>query len=110
MRPIDILCAARARIADPARWTQGACARDDEGEACVSVSTHARSWCAVGAISYEGELAYARMGLEGSSIALQMLRTLIGDDVMNWNDAPERTHAEVIAAFDQAIADLGESP
>lgn len=38
--------------------------------------------------------------------ALDALRDAIGgtDTVIAWNDAPERTHAEVLAAFDKAIA------
>ena len=37
--------------------------------------------------------------------ALATLKRIIGShEIVPWNDAPERTHAEVMAAFDRAIA------
>jgi hypothetical protein len=37
--------------------------------------------------------------------ARERLRAAIGNlSIPGWNDAPERTHAEVLAAFDRAIS------
>jgi hypothetical protein len=73
-------------------------------------------WCHVG--GWDGErvcsvvaICEARRGVgvnrDVLEEALDALRVAAGlgpdDDVATWNDAPERTHAEVLAAFDRAL-------
>ena len=36
------------------------------------------------------------------------LQAVIMDDLIDWNDHPGRTHAEVLRAFDKAIAECGQ--
>lgn len=83
----EILIAARALIDTPKKWVKSAYHREKNG---------LHSYCAAGAlISVEapGRTAY------------DCLAEAIGYRcVSDWNDAPERTHAEVLAAFDKAIA------
>jgi len=78
------LALAKALIDRPEKWRKGASSKTDT------------AICASQAI-YE---------VSGTPIsALQSLRAAIGGKrIVGWNDAPERTHAEVMAAFDLAIA------
>jgi len=47
--------------------------------------------------------------IDTTSAPFQYFRLAAGcEDIIAWNDAPERTHAEVLAAFDRAIT-LAES-
>jgi hypothetical protein len=67
-------------------------------------SVFARRYCALGAIMRAGRefglpIEDARNALEWQTIR----------PVANWNDDPSRTHAEVIAALDGAIAALDTS-
>ena len=49
--PRDLLVEARTLIARPEAWTQGAAARDDEGEPVGVEHEDAVSWCATGALN-----------------------------------------------------------
>ena len=55
-----------------------------------------------------GTRSSAALGWLGidTGAALKALKCAIGNghEIVPWNDAPERTHAEVMAAFDRAIA------
>ena len=105
MTPADILRAAKARIATPERWTRGTMARDEDGNGVASVSDHACAWCSLGAMEAEaGASTRARV------YAIRALnRAIDNKPIDDWNDAPGRTHAEVLAAFDRAIA-IAEAP
>lgn len=94
---VDVLHRARELIAEPEHWTQGAPARDRRGDSCDVFNKHAVSWCVVGVI--------CRAGLtEARNDALEAFARVIFGGIVPWNEDPERTHAEVLAAFDRAIA------
>jgi hypothetical protein len=102
---IDILKRARSLIEKPERWTQGAAARKECGDTCNAADIRAVCFCALGAI----ERALADVGVVGD--VARRTRAMIGPthgSVVMWNDAPERTHAEVLASFDAAIHSMGE--
>ena len=86
--PAEILRAARGYIAEPERWTKGRMSR------LVAPDTQAR--CAVGAIysaacTLEGGFGPAANG------AADALEEVVGPGGLStWNDAPERTHDEVL--------------
>jgi hypothetical protein len=94
MRPALIpLVKARALIADPANWGQGGRASRsnfdsfDVAEAleeCGTTNFSARKE----AIAFFHKAAGVRP---------------LWGKLIEWNDAPQRTHAEVLAAFDKAI-------
>ena len=105
MTPADILRAAKARIATPERWTRGRMARDEDGNGVQSVSEHACAWCSIGAV--EAETGASTSALVRALRALN--RAIDNKPIDDWNDAPGRTHAEVLAAFDRAIA-IAEAP
>ena len=97
----QILRAAREKIAVPERWTQKSHARDAQERWVAYDSREACKWCASAAIA----------AVCPGTLWLYVTRLLrltpgfpAGNSIMRWNDAPDRTHAEVLAAFDAAIA------
>jgi hypothetical protein len=96
--PAAILRAARRLIEEPERWTKGAAARDSAGKRVESGDTSAQCWCAYGAI---GRATGYRVS---DWDARMLLSEVVGGCISMWNDAPWRTHVEVLAAFDAAIA------
>lgn len=97
---VDILTRARERINDPAKWHQGSF-RDDDG----MHSADDCAVCAVGALNWadHGYPEPAWKDTDGFSAAYMVLRNTLTETIPGWNDAPTRTHAEVLAAFDKAI-------
>lgn len=92
MTTVEVLKAARGRIEKG--WCQGI-------GRIVNDNGIAIAWCAVGATAQGQEDLGADADL--------YLECVIGTHaITSWNDAPGRTQAEVIAAFDKAIA-LAES-
>ena len=108
---MDRLIAARALIDTPAKWTQGANQRDSEGNSTVRLTGHpVVSRCASGAIqssAVEGNLISGECSilLDHFQRTIEMRTGSLYSSVMHWNDYPERTHAEVMQAFDLAIED-----
>lgn len=103
---LEILKAARERVAKG--WTQGEVARDAAGLAVGSISQDAVCWCSLGALN--GALGPGE-SWDGWSDAKKLLRIAAGIydniSIVDWNDAPGRTQAEVIAAFTRAIEMCG---
>ncbi len=94
MRPALVpLMKARALIADSAKWGKGMRCNRAVFE----------TYCAAEAIEAVAEPSPARRE------AYRLLHQAVGLNhnvwglLTDWNDAPERTHAEVLAAFDKAI-------
>lgn len=86
MKPSWVLKTARAKIEKRGAWVQGY-PRDD-GENCSITAM------------------YRQTTFDSSrEKAVYFLREAIGvHSVVEWNDAPNRTHAEVVDAFTRAIA------
>jgi hypothetical protein len=98
---IAVLVRARSLIADERHWCQWSFAR---GWAKIPVpprSRFARRFCAIGAV----KRAACELLLPSQNARIALERQT-GREVERWNDDPRRTHAEVIAVFDGAIADL----
>jgi len=90
MTPVQILKAARAKIEKPEDWGQG---------------DSVRRGCPIGHTFCSLEAIYSCQKSGDAVAAEVILRGVIGrKDVLSWNDASERTHAEVLEAFDRAIA------
>jgi len=98
---LEILKAARELLAVPERWTKGVGARDSKGIAVDWDDDSVYCRCAYIAIS---TVCGGQRPKEYS--AFDALGFRRGHDLFTWNDAPERTHAEVLARFDEAIARL----
>lgn len=102
---VAVLSRARELISDERRWCKRAFA-----VAWLDVPVHAgsrfaRRYCALGAIKRAGR----ELGLpvDDANRALEW-QTII--PVADWNDDRKRTHADVIVAFDAAIAALDAMP
>jgi hypothetical protein len=98
MRPeLPVLIKARAKIADPAKWGKGKRYFDRPVETC----------CAAEAIEEIATLSTRWFARRRAAFDAFRKAADIPDSwgaLTDWNDAPERTHAEVLAAFDKAIA------
>lgn len=107
MTRIEMLRDVRSLLSDPERWTKGSFARD-EGSCMVEPhDPKAVCWCPGGAAMRSGlselvadELALALGFLAGDDAAYTSLA--------RWNDLRDRTHAQVLARLDGAIADLAK--
>jgi hypothetical protein len=100
MTPLKTLKAARQLITDPAKWTQGEYARDAYGKEVRPWSEDARCFCAFGAIQHVTKS-------EDSEVDYLLIKTCFNNfqmSVLDLNDT--HTHAEVLALFDAAIAEL----
>lgn len=94
----EVLRKARAKITPEGAWTQEYLARDAANCPVSEVDPSAVCWCAFGVIG-------AVSSMDTWMAAIGIFGRAIGERAIGyWNDAPERTHAEVLAAFDKAIA------
>jgi hypothetical protein len=96
---IAVLRRARDLLAKEQRWCKGSFARTWFN---IPVPPHfalfARRFCALGAIMRAGR----ELQLRTQDACLALQRETV-QPVEGWNDEPERTHADVIAAFDAAV-------
>lgn len=100
MNPLETLKAARQLISDPAKWTQGEYARDADGNEVKTWSENATCFCAYGAIQRVTE----REDSEADYFLFKACSERFGMSVTIVSDT--HTHAEVLALFDAAIAEL----
>lgn len=78
-------------LSSPERWTQHVTARDSNDVICLEDDGKACSWCIIGA------LRKCYQSLDRELSVWRDITVAIGNqDVADWNDAPERTHAEVL--------------
>ena len=100
MTTVEILKAARAKIADEKHWTQIDNARDVNDNPVSLTSQEAVCWCSNGALFavITFDIAYLRSRKKAESF----LKAYMNPGVIQFNDS--HTHAEVIAAWDAAIA------
>lgn len=95
MRPeFPVLIKARALIAVPEKWGKGQRRIDRPIETC----------CAAEAIEEAERAGDRRMAAYHAIQRAAGIRKGVSIPILDWNDAPERTHADVLAAFDKAIA------
>jgi hypothetical protein len=95
---LDLLTQARALI--ETGWCRGSSARDAKGLVTPFGGEKAVSFCASGALVH---LSYCMTkAFRDASAALHKAVGAFGS-LAYWNDAPERTKEEVLAAYDRAI-------
>lgn len=113
MSAAEILRKAREYLTPEGAWTQGTFARDETKRDVSYAGDEATCFCAAGAIFRASSRTGAGVGPE--SDALTALRSVVVkldggyQGIPFWNDLPGRTQAEVLAAFDAAIA-AAEAP
>ena len=105
-----ILENARNKISNKKNWTKHDFARNKYGDPVSSTDPSAVSWCASGAINAavycQPTVRYEDCTLainESQEYLMRFIDYPIGILWM-WHDKPNRTHKEVINAFDRAIA------
>lgn len=99
MTPREVLLKAAALV--ERGWTQDAGARSAKGNHVRSTGRAAVCWCAEGAIqkaAFGGD-GYAYHFAKGALLRALPKRAL---SIPDWNDAPGRTQAEVVAALKAA--------
>jgi hypothetical protein len=114
----EIILGVKNLLIVPEHWTKGHTARDANGEAVRLNSGEDVCWCLTGALN---KVCYER-NPQDDGIILREYETVytkiakaIPDDVEtrrlfgyphvpDWNDVPERTHAEIIEVLDRALA------
>jgi hypothetical protein len=108
MKPSDILIEARALIDQPQNWTQYVYMRDKEGVETKDYA-QASSYCGLGAIM----AVYHKHGTQNKPVfqkaQIFLEKAVALREYPDFNDHPDRTHHEVIKAFDWAIANAQES-
>ena len=93
----EILRRAKARIALPSQWVQGCLAVDAAGEPIQPGDPSACAWCALGSIVADG--------FDESLGARKAFGDAVGQRYFSrFNDSETTTHADILAAFDRAIA------
>ncbi len=76
----------------PDKWTQGAFANDERGVSVGPNDKLASRWCMAGAL----DKCYPREGREEAAKKLREFADEAGISIALWNDAPDRTYAEVL--------------
>jgi hypothetical protein len=94
----EALIRARAKV--ESGWSQGAYARNSAGHIVSADHPFAVAFCPAGAI-----IAETPFDVDTWRAAHAAFRRALGiTSLFEWNDAPSRTRADVLAAFDRAIA------
>ncbi len=91
----DVLRKAKGLIDSPEKWIKGWFGRPAAGSQVITC------FCSVGAIRRADDMSFGRTYCSAIYVMEQVVG---GDSIALWNDAQERTHPEVMAAFDRAIA------
>ena len=98
-RIAKVLRDARALLAKRGGWGQGNFAYNSLGFPEMIGSSHAVCFCSMGAIK-----KVAPTNDDAQNACLAVANTLAGRNIIDWNDQPGRRKAQVLAAFDNAIA------
>lgn len=92
--PVENCKFAWQLLADPARWTQNAMAKNAMGfPSLIKPEDGAVCWCMTGAI-YK---IYSSAGRTRSELFLEFWRRVPYLNMTSWNDDPGRKHSEVVA-------------
>lgn len=98
---LSVLVAARKLITPRRAWIKGDFGKDAKGKTLVTPHPDAVRFCSIGAIRQaagKAELTKIK--------ARETLRGAMNGDILNFNDDPETTHRQVLAAFGRAIKKL----
>jgi hypothetical protein len=105
--PLEVLRKTRELIGTPERWIKQAYTKRVDRRAC---------YCLDGALGYAmGKDPFCQPTegcyVENAEVYAKVLKALGFEtdiDVHTWNDKPRRTHAQVLARLDKAIAKLSK--
>lgn len=99
---IDQLKTARTLIDQRENWTPGPDCFTAGGSPCSAKSPSVKQYSTLGAISVGVGDVFNPFG--GPDVAMAIALGISEDDFDNWAKSYDRTHAEVLEAFDKAIA------
>lgn len=102
-RLLEDLKAVRSLLSVPERWTKNVYARAGK-KRIGPLNDEATCWCVLGAVRRVTKLPEdsAYFTVVTSAIAAQLPEG--APRIHKWNDDPSRTHADVLALLDKAIA------
>ena len=104
----EVVAATRARIEDPARWTQGIAARTQDGTEVGASHFAAYSFCLTGALDRTGEEKGFPHGRELREYLDEWLEQKgLAASAVELND--EKGHAAIIAALDLLLEELANA-
>lgn len=106
----DILTAAADLIEPEGAWTQGEYGRLPSGRAALNVRDDAVCRCLIGAIFTVLPPESGCLHEVEKGPAVQTMNEFLGIGAYHWNDAPERTQAEVVAALRAAAEKARTAP
>lgn len=90
---LDVLIAARKLINKPIKWGRGRRGTDRPLNTCCTAE-------AIENAAPFGSPGWANLRLAAYRAVGNVVHR---ESLVSWNDEPDRTHAEVLAAFDRAI-------
>jgi hypothetical protein len=106
----DFLEKAKAIIADPKHWTQGAFARKENGTQSPTNVKEAVCWCTMGAIfkaaGIDADNYYVNVSETAYNLACKTMEYKTQRGIPNFNDT--NNHEAVMGLFNQTIEDLRE--
>lgn len=79
-------------ISEPSKWTQHVIAKDSKGERVTAHDQSATCFCLYGAL----RRCYSSNTRLETEIWSRLVNIAPNRDPIGWNDAPERTHSEVL--------------
>lgn len=103
METAEVLLKAADLIEPEGAWTQGTSARAG-AKAVKADDPSATCWCVVGALERVGS------GANYDTVRRFLMGVLGVRAIVPWNDAPERTQAEVVATLRAAAEQLSPTP
>lgn len=98
-------------LSEPGRWTQGVTARNSQGIQVGAISRDAVCWCLIGAVTHAyhdgDQMRMLRRMLAAVLAEMRQARLSSSERDMipiiaEWNDAPERTHADILRVVRKA--------
>jgi hypothetical protein len=102
MKDSELFAGMRELLADPKRWTKGEAARNASGYFTPPFEREAVCWCLLGAAAkVVGSDSIFKDVFNTVSCYMQVTNTSY-TFTHAWNDADERTHADVLAFLDAA--------
>lgn len=106
--PAGILRAAKAKIAHSQDWIRGYLALNEEGRTVDPNNPTACKFCMMGALYNVAEPQPSANQMTIADAAFAALYDVTGG-TSTFNDHPATTHAEVLDAFDRAIAKVQQT-
>ena len=103
---LEVLECMKDLLARPERWTQHVDARTQDGIPVEPRSVTAHQWCLIGALRRSAENAREDTvrAIEYILRGLVMQEEPAMETIWEYNDAPRRSHEDIVRILDRAIA------